>query len=455
MAPDPVKTKPQAGGGEGPSKLLDMCCDALLDQIGSDAEKLTATFCYAGAVEIPSGGLKIFYVQSKNGMGQPKMLDVPLKGGKEDEFQDLMSACEEATFGRMKEDVLDPSYRTGDFFKSHVDTPRREDMFGSLVVCLPFEHEGGELHIRRGSVTSVIDWSSKSGSAIQWVALYSDCEHEVKEVTRHYRVTLTYNLYADARPAPERPFGPSSDMRHVRLYQTLLNSLSQQSFMYDGGRLGFMCQHRYPHTSHAFAERPAPLLKGADAVLFADAKTLGLHVRFVHLYKLEGDTEGEEEPETDADSDGEEVAPRRIPATSQTGTGADVVSQDEELKADGFKVVRKTKGAVTQRRFTKGRVTGYGNGLIDVLAPLSGLDYTHRTNMAHAHEFRYTFTSMTEERQKDIEWCIGHSKFWDVGKFGVAEGNEPSINYYYCAAAMLVTVPKWGEEREKIFRQVE
>jgi hypothetical protein len=47
-------------------------------------------------------------------------------------------------------------------------------------------------------------------------------------------------------------------------------------------------QHRYPHTSHAFAEQPAPLLKGADAVLFAVAKALGLHVRFViHLYKLE------------------------------------------------------------------------------------------------------------------------------------------------------------------------
>jgi hypothetical protein len=57
-------------------------------------------------------------------------------------------------------------------------------MFASLVVCLPFEHGGGELHIRHGSVTSVIDWSSKSGSVIQWVALYSNCEHEVRASSR-------------------------------------------------------------------------------------------------------------------------------------------------------------------------------------------------------------------------------------------------------------------------------
>lgn len=27
------------------------------------------------------------------------------------------------------------------------------------------------------------DWSSESSSAIQWAAFYSDCEHEIKEVT--------------------------------------------------------------------------------------------------------------------------------------------------------------------------------------------------------------------------------------------------------------------------------
>jgi uncharacterized protein YndB with AHSA1/START domain len=39
------------------------------------------------------------------------------------------------------------------------------------------------------------DWSSKEASSIQWAAFFSDCEHEVLEVTKGHRVTLTYNLY--------------------------------------------------------------------------------------------------------------------------------------------------------------------------------------------------------------------------------------------------------------------
>ncbi|GAQ79219.1 hypothetical protein KFL_000260355 [Klebsormidium nitens] len=343
------------------------------------------------------------------------------------------------------------SCRTGDFFKSHVDTPRREDMFGSLVVCLPFEHEGGELHIRHGSVTSVIDWSSKSGSAIQWVALYSDCEHEVKEVTRNYRVTLTYNLYADINsPKPERPFGTSSDVRHVPLYQTLVDALGQQSFMYDGGRLGFMCQHRYPHTSHAFAERPAPLLKGADAVLFAVAKALGLHVRFVHLYKLEAGSNEEEDKMAPLSVSGPDFDDHDVPRKEV------VRADDPHFQADGFKPVSEMSGAVTRERFTQGHVgPSYDDrALVDVLTPLTGVNYVESwTNLCKTSEFRRCFTSMEMERQKDIHWCIGDTRFWDVGRFTPAYGNECCVNYFYCAAAMLVSVPKWGQDRQQAFER--
>lgn len=39
-------------------------------------------------------------------------------------------------------------YSTGGHFKSHVDTPRSDDMFGSLVVCLPSDFTGGALITR-------------------------------------------------------------------------------------------------------------------------------------------------------------------------------------------------------------------------------------------------------------------------------------------------------------------
>lgn len=154
------------------------------------------------------------------------------------------------------------------------------------------------------------------------------------------------------------------------------------------------------------------------------------------------------------------MAPFSVPAKSATrkerGTKTETEMEKQKLKADGFRVLNGINlRAVTQGRYTRGTVHGDGNGLVDVLTPLCGLGYTNWANLCFPNDFRRSFTSMAKERQKDIRWCVSTSKFWDVGIFGVAEGNEPSINYFYCAAAMLVTVPKWGEEREKIFRQVE
>ncbi|KAF7331092.1 hypothetical protein MVEN_02449500 [Mycena venus] len=111
----------------------------------------------------------------------------------------LFEACQKATFGRNQEDVLDETYRKagqmgakdftirfnleksrilkgvythllegfgetgkridaelyklnvygkGSFFKAHKDTPRGENMFGSLVIVFPSTHVGGALLLR-------------------------------------------------------------------------------------------------------------------------------------------------------------------------------------------------------------------------------------------------------------------------------------------------------------------
>lgn len=66
---------------------------------------------------------------------------------------------------------------------------------GSLVVCLASAHEGGQLTVRHQGRAVTYDWGPASASAVQWAAFFSDCEHEVCEVTAGHRVTLTYNLY--------------------------------------------------------------------------------------------------------------------------------------------------------------------------------------------------------------------------------------------------------------------
>lgn len=76
-------------------------------------------------------------------------------------------------------------YYRGDFFKPHVDTPapRKDEgvMFGTLVLCLPSQHEGGELDVFHGPRQASTDWAAESGgSVVQWMAFYSDCPHEVR-----------------------------------------------------------------------------------------------------------------------------------------------------------------------------------------------------------------------------------------------------------------------------------
>ena len=67
-------------------------------------------------------------------------------------------------------------YAYGGFFKAHVDTPRSEKMFGSLVVCLPTQFTGRELIVRHHKQEIKYDWSSTvsdTSSTLHWAAFFS------------------------------------------------------------------------------------------------------------------------------------------------------------------------------------------------------------------------------------------------------------------------------------------
>lgn len=55
---------------------------------------------------------------------------------------------------------------------------------------------GGALVVRHQDASLTYDWASNGMEKLQWAAFYSDCEHEVLEVTSGHRITLTYNLIA-------------------------------------------------------------------------------------------------------------------------------------------------------------------------------------------------------------------------------------------------------------------
>jgi hypothetical protein len=180
----------------------------------------------------------------------------------------------------------------GSFFKPHVDTPRSDKMFGSLVIVLPSPHEGGALLLRHRNQ----EWTFDSGEAlaaaedqpsIGYVAFFSDIEHEVTPVTSGHRITLTYNLYYDDG-GPVSPNDAVSEHlisprppNQVRFREAFAALLENPEFLADGGTLAFGLRHVYPiknDLNHVYE-----ILKGSDAVVYQSVLALGYEpVLYVH-----------------------------------------------------------------------------------------------------------------------------------------------------------------------------
>ena len=68
-------------------------------------------------------------------------------------------------------------------------------MFGTLIVQLPSQYEGGQLRVNHAGKEHTFDFSGVKGSIrFHYAALYADCQHELCSVTKGYRLCLVYNL---------------------------------------------------------------------------------------------------------------------------------------------------------------------------------------------------------------------------------------------------------------------
>ncbi|KAG5637333.1 hypothetical protein H0H81_004979 [Sphagnurus paluster] len=239
-----------------------------------------------------------------------------------EKLQALADACDPATFGLDQRDVLDESYRKagkmdsanfsmklnikklriidyvheqlldgtnegkriryelykmnvygkGSFFKSHKDTPRGGTMFASLVVVFPTPHEGGALILRHGgrewTFDSAVLTRNQAAPCIEYIAFYSDVDHEVSPVTSGYRVTVTYNLFlegedAHSLPLPVTPVTPDATVFH----NALSAALADAQFLPRGGCLAFGLSFQYPVDPQERAVLKTTVLKGSDAMI--------------------------------------------------------------------------------------------------------------------------------------------------------------------------------------------
>ncbi|KAG7448412.1 uncharacterized protein BT62DRAFT_918050 [Guyanagaster necrorhizus] len=215
----------------------------------------------------------------------------------------LHKACDPAPFGRSNETVLDEIYRRaqkldlsvesyklnvygeGALFKAHKDTPRAPNMFGSLVLVFPTPHMDTKKDFESYTFDTgtILANSPPTSPSIAYVTFYSGVEHEVLLVISRARITLTYNLYFEQAP---RFFGVP-DAKHTILRDSLKRLMEDETFLPDGGCLGFGLRHQYQLGHDGSVQSLAGNFEGSDAAIYSACTELGLNVMLQVLHKEE------------------------------------------------------------------------------------------------------------------------------------------------------------------------
>jgi hypothetical protein len=168
------------------------------------------------------------------------------------------------------------------------------------VVSLPSDHEGGQLAVGNAGNEVRFDWSKSANDTdtrpcIKWAAFYSDCQHEVLEVTSGHRITLTYKLFVTRGLGHLAGRATVLNTATLPLYKTIRTALRKPDFFREGHVIAIWLTHAYAHTTKRSNFLPASL-KGADMSLYETALALGLRCRVVPVgsdpeYSYEDDDE--------------------------------------------------------------------------------------------------------------------------------------------------------------------
>ncbi len=171
-------------------------------------------------------------------------------------------------------------YDEGAFFVSHRDSEKTGGMFGTLVVSLPSEHEGGTLIIRHAGREVRHELRCEEPSEVRYAAFYADCDHEVLPIASGYRVCLIYNLVQ--RVAKSDKLAAPDHREAVAVIAESLRSWASQPQM--PAKCVYLLEHQYTEASLAFAA-----LKNGDSALAtvlreaAAQADCALHLGLVHI----------------------------------------------------------------------------------------------------------------------------------------------------------------------------
>lgn len=150
-------------------------------------------------------------------------------------------------------------YEAGGHFKTHRDTEKESGMFGSVLIQLPAEHEGGALSVTHEGKTKRFECAKESGDKAYYTAFYADCEHELEPIESGYRLVLAFNLVKVGGSSSDTWKAPSS--ANYRSFEDILIDATK---LWNADKNGiekcvFPLSHQYTQANASFDN-----LKGVD-----------------------------------------------------------------------------------------------------------------------------------------------------------------------------------------------
>lgn len=130
-------------------------------------------------------------------------------------------------------------YEKGSFFKRHKDSEKAPGMIGTLSICLPSRHEGGEVHLSHAGKDHVFDTGKHNLFDISALAWYADVTHEIKPVQNGHRLALIYNIIKIGSA------GPNSAALFEKQDARINNALARLLSSNNPRRILYFLEHKY------------------------------------------------------------------------------------------------------------------------------------------------------------------------------------------------------------------
>lgn len=166
-------------------------------------------------------------------------------------------------------------YEEGAFFLPHQDSEKADGMFGTLAICLPSKHTGGDVLLSHNGRKQVFISSERSEFDYAYAAWYADVTHEVKPVTSGNRLVLIYNLIqtdSAARTSASTLTDSNSRLKAVFSHWNLGCKTDHQGFP---RFLVYKLSHNYTKAALSFDH-----LKGSDNWTIQQLKNAAQDVAF-------------------------------------------------------------------------------------------------------------------------------------------------------------------------------